>query len=255
MPSGSEQRLKLWSIRRRRWSGSLLAATPALVETAIAFWHARDGGARGFRFQDPAEHEVTDEDLLANPSPAIAYGSPTVQLIKTYGPSASIERYQDIYKPTPADVVIEKNATPLTEGVDYTLNDNTGLITLTATNSKSITNITQAGSAVVTVGSSHGFSTNDLVYFSGVVGMTEINGLVGTVTSTAATTITVNIASTSFSAYVSGGTAASYLTTTDTLTWTGTWAWPVRFDQQQQEMSANYPFARDWAFSLIELTS
>jgi hypothetical protein len=67
-----------------------------------------------------------------------------------------------------------------------------------------ITAITQAASAVITIGA-HSFANNDVVHISGVVGMVEINGLSGTVTATAATTITVNINSAVFTAYTSGG--------------------------------------------------
>jgi len=74
-------------------------------------------------------------------------------------------------------------------------------------NSKGITAITNAASAVVTVGTQT-FVLGDVIAFSGVSGMTQINGLTGTVTAIGATTITVNINSTSFSTYTSGGTAA-----------------------------------------------
>ena len=75
-------------------------------------------------------------------------------------------------------------------------------------NSKTITGITQATSAVVTVGT-HTYVVGDVLAFSGVEGMTQINGLTGTVTAIAATTVTVNINSSAFSAYTSGGTAAT----------------------------------------------
>lgn len=245
MPSGREQRIKLSAGRRRSWSSDVLAANPTLISTAISFWNARDGGSYGFRFLDVNEYAVTDEPLAPD-------GSPTVQLQKSYT-SGAITRTQTIYLPAPGAVTLKKNGSAITEGVNYTLDDLTGLVTLTAVNSKSITGITQAASAVVTVGSSHGFATNDRVYISGVTGMTQINGRVGTVTATAASTITLNIASTSFSAYVSGGTAAKYLTTTDALTWTGTHHWPVTFRSQQQELSADFPFARNWRIELKEL--
>ena len=74
-------------------------------------------------------------------------------------------------------------------------------------NSATITAITKAASAVATVGT-HTFVVGDVVAFSGVVGMVEINGLTGTVTAIGATTITVNINSSAFTAYASGGTAA-----------------------------------------------
>ncbi|MNF59704.1 hypothetical protein D3C84_413000 [compost metagenome] len=70
-----------------------------------------------------------------------------------------------------------------------------------------ITAITNAAKAVVTVGT-HTYVKGDVLEISGVVGMTEINGLKGIVESTAATTVTLaNVDSTSFTAYTSGGTA------------------------------------------------
>ena len=70
-----------------------------------------------------------------------------------------------------------------------------------------ITAITQAASAVVTIGA-HTVLVGEQVTFSGVGGMVEINGLTAAVTATAATTITVAINSSGFTAYTSGGTAA-----------------------------------------------
>jgi hypothetical protein len=69
-----------------------------------------------------------------------------------------------------------------------------------------ITGITQATMAVVTITGSV-FSVGETVLFSGVVGMTQINGQSGVITAVSATSMTVNINSTSFSAYISGGEA------------------------------------------------
>ena len=71
-----------------------------------------------------------------------------------------------------------------------------------------ITAITQATSAVVT-STGHGLVPGDTVVISGVSGMTQINGLIGVVLTTpTADTFTVNIDSTNFSAYSSGGTVS-----------------------------------------------
>lgn len=67
-----------------------------------------------------------------------------------------------------------------------------------------ITAITNAASAVITIGA-HNFQTGDTVYINNVIGMTQINNLTGTITAIGATTITVNINSTAFGVYVSGG--------------------------------------------------
>lgn len=76
-----------------------------------------------------------------------------------------------------------------------------------------ITNITNAAAAVVTIGA-HLFQVNDIVHFSGVQGMTEMNGQSGTVTAIAATTITVNINSGAYGAYAAGGFAQALTHTT-----------------------------------------
>lgn len=90
-----------------------------------------------------------------------------------------------------------------------TINDCNNTVT-----AQTVTGITQAASAVVTVSTvagSNPFAVGNSVLFAGVVGMTQINGLTGVVTAIGGTsgayTITVNINSTAFTAYASGGTA------------------------------------------------
>lgn len=73
-----------------------------------------------------------------------------------------------------------------------------------------ITHITQAavGAAtpLVTTAAAHGYNIGDTVLFKGVVGMSQINGLTATVTSTPlATTFSIDIDTSGFSAYVSDG--------------------------------------------------
>lgn len=245
MPSGREQRLKLWTMSRRRYQIDMKMRTQAQASALVAFWEARDGPLRGFRYKDWTDFQVTNEPLANT-------GLPTMQLTRTYT-SGSQTRTRNIYAPVASPAVtMRKNAGAF---AGFSLDITTGLVTLTAVNSKAITAITQAASAVVTVGASHGFAVNDRVYFSGVVGMTQINGLVGNVTATGATTITVNINSTAFSAYTSGGTAAKYMTTTDTFDWAGEFDVPVRFDMQQMDLTQVDCAIRDWdSISLIELT-
>ena len=72
---------------------------------------------------------------------------------------------------------------------------------------KTITGITQANPAVVTA-TSHGYSNDDIVYISSVVGMVEVNG--GTYTVANKTTNTFELSGTdssAFTAYSSGGTS------------------------------------------------
>lgn len=87
-----------------------------------------------------------------------------------------------------------------------------GHITIGRGSGSAISAITNAASAVVTFSSaaaSNPFSVGSLITFSGVQGMTQINGLQGTVSaiggSSGAWTATVNINSSGFGAYTSGG--------------------------------------------------
>ncbi len=83
-----------------------------------------------------------------------------------------------------------------------------------------ITGISKAANASITA--THAFTSADVgvttVTFHGVVGMTQINGLSGVIQSvTNTTSFTVNINSTSFTTYVSGGIANVITGTPDVL--------------------------------------
>lgn len=101
---------------------------------------------------------------------------------------------------------------PGTTSGALTFNDSNALVT-----AQTITAITQAASAVVTVstgGGTNPFAVGNTIAFAGVGGMTQINSVFGQVTAiggvTTAWTITTNINSSAFSAFTSGGTAASF---------------------------------------------
>jgi hypothetical protein len=70
-----------------------------------------------------------------------------------------------------------------------------------------ITAITQANPAVLTATTT--LSVGEVVEIFGVLGMTELNGNEYTVTAVDATTVTLNVDSTGFTAYASGGTVSS----------------------------------------------
>lgn len=78
-----------------------------------------------------------------------------------------------------------------------------GAVNLFAPN---ITNITQAASAVVTVANIV-YQVGQSVRISGVMGMVELNGNIYTITAVTPTSITLNVNSTGFTPYVSGGIA------------------------------------------------
>ena len=79
-------------------------------------------------------------------------------------------------------------------------------LSYTASTAKTITGITQAAQAVVT-SAAHGLLATARVRFASVAGMTQINGLYATVLSVTTNTFTVELDTSAFTAYSSGGTA------------------------------------------------
>jgi hypothetical protein len=75
-----------------------------------------------------------------------------------------------------------------------------------------ITGITKAANGVVTTSAAHGLTTGQSAKFSGVVGMTQINGYTAIVTVLTATTFSIDVDTTTFTAYSSGGIVNQVLT-------------------------------------------
>jgi len=86
-------------------------------------------------------------------------------------------------------------------------------ITTSAATTETIAGATQAGPCVLTI-TGHALTTNDEIYISGVVGMTELNGRFFRVVNLGANTVSLKdlfgnaVNSTDYTAYASAGTAA-----------------------------------------------
>lgn len=212
---GSESRRLVHPYPIRYWDISFVMATPALREAVLGMYHRAYGMFGGFRVK--AMDDYTTGALNAAPTAfdqsleVITAGS-VYQLQKAYGaggaPLSIGLPVRTIFKPVTGTtkVGIRNLLTGDSAITAWSVDTTTGRVTLSANKTKAVTAITQAASAVLTVGASHGFAVGDSVHVSGVVGMTQINGRRGAVTATAATTITVAINSSGFTAYTSGGT-------------------------------------------------
>lgn len=83
---------------------------------------------------------------------------------------------------------------------------------LTRQATKVITAVSQATNATVTA-VAHGYAVGDRVKIDGIVGMTELNGWTAAIlTVPTADTFTIDVDTTTYTAYASGGTAAKVLT-------------------------------------------
>lgn len=136
-----------------------------------------------------------------------------------------------IHKPVAGSVLvgIDNPITGAAAITGFTVDTTTGLVTMAADKSRAITAIAKGASTTITVGG-HTYAVGDSVYISGVVGMTQINGMRAAVLSTTSTTITVDIASTLFSDYTSDGTVNTAPQAGETVSGGCEFDIPCRFD-------------------------
>jgi uncharacterized protein (TIGR02217 family) len=223
--SGFEQRNSNWSQSRGRWDASHAVRTRAQMEVLFAFFRSVKGKAHGFRFKDWIDYQVAKADGVLGTG--VGNGGSTYQIGKLYAAGA-LSEIRAIRKPVAGTVVGYRNDTPLTVGAgagQIAIDTTTGLITfqpdvtktidanvvkaVDANVAKTITGITQANPGVVTA-TGHTFTTGDRITHSGIVGMTQLNGVTATVTVIDANTYSLGIDTTAYTAYSSGGTATRY---------------------------------------------
>lgn len=176
------------------------------------------------------------------------------QLVKEYARDktalAGIGRpKRTIYKPVSGRVAFAVSGVhyPIAQ---WSVDSTTGRIACAANKSRSITGITKAVNAVVTVGS-HTFIGGESVVISGVTGMTQINGVRALVVGTTGTTITLALNTLAFSAYTSAGTVQTQPIAGEAITGGCEFDIPCRFDSEfnVQALESGY---RDATLQLVE---
>lgn len=166
-----------------------------------------------------------DQPLLA-----VTAGA-TYQLRKLYGTDkaagASGYAYRLIRKPVAGTTKFGIGGKEI-RSADWSVDATTGIITCAADHTYAVTGITQASQAVLTIGS-HSCQLGESFCVTGAGGMTQINGLRGNVVAKAALTITLDINSSAFSAYTSGGAVHRRPQTGETVTAGCEFDFPIRF--------------------------
>lgn len=118
--SGHEQRNAEWSASRARWDIAPGIQSRADLDAIIAFWYARQGRLRGFRFKDHTDFAVQGQVLIA----AAAGGETSAQLVRTYV-SGGLTHSRTITKPVEGTVQLYADGVPLGATVDGA----TGMVT------------------------------------------------------------------------------------------------------------------------------
>lgn len=134
LDSGGEERVQRWASARRRYRVDLsLIERDEVVRDILSFLLARDGAARGCRFEDPSDHSSAP-DGFSEPDPedvVIGVGDDVAtqfQLVKPYV-SGTQTRVRTISKPQPGTVRIAIDGVEQTSG--WTVDETTGVVTFT----------------------------------------------------------------------------------------------------------------------------
>lgn len=122
--SGAEQRNINWQDQRCQYDIAYGIQDRADMDSVIAFFYNVKGKAIGFRFYDWTDHSITNGNI------GTGDGLTTVfQLVKKYTVGSSTFT-REIKKPISGTLSgVTVNAVPKVEGVDFTVDYNTGLIT------------------------------------------------------------------------------------------------------------------------------
>lgn len=231
---GQEYRRLVHQYPVRKFDISYLLDNDKTYAELQGIYHRAHGKYAGFRVRCYDEYSSNGRNGTPTAlDQAMALVSTGVyQLRKYYGTDKAAGgagyAYREIKKPVAGTVKVAIGATEI-RSADWSVVTSTGRVTFAANQTYSITAITKAASAVLTLGT-HPLVAGQSVHVSGVAGMTQINGLRALITAVTATTITVGINSTAFSTYTSGGAVNTRPQTGETVTAGFEFDFPVRFN-------------------------
>lgn len=230
--------------RNQNWSESLFQAdigsrvcTRGELETIKVFFRARKGKAIGFRVKDWGDFEVSVLEGRLGLS-AVGTGMPTYDLYKRWADGAGNDDKR-IWKPNAAGFAVQRNGSAATLGAgagQYAIDTINGQVTFVADASSAVQSVTVGATTQVVLTSNPGaLIVGKLLYLAGFTGADAallngtshvINSVSGSgpytfvlATNTAGKTITLG-----------AGNGYKYPQPSDTLTWSGTYDIPCRFD-------------------------
>ena len=207
--SGNDYPRRLSPYPRLRYTINLLDEQDTIIQSALDLFHRSGGTSGGFRVKHHREYSTNNytQAPTFNDQAALIISDGVYQIIRWYRDEGSLDApRRRVLKPVGSVLVgiRDESANAVQQVNGWTADNTNGRITFAANKSYAVTGITQAANAVVTIGSNT-LAIDDTVHFSAVVGMTEINGLRGKVLVPGATTVTVDIDTSAFTAYASGG--------------------------------------------------
>lgn len=134
LANGFEERNTAWAHSRRRYDAGMGLRSLDDVAVLIDFFEARRGQIYGFRWKDWADYKSCLPSRSIGPEDqVIGIGDEerkVFQLIKIYR-SGTAQYERPICKPVAGSVQVAVNGVPAVEGQDFTVDEETGLVTFT----------------------------------------------------------------------------------------------------------------------------
>jgi len=132
LSNGFEERNTPWAQSRRRYDAGMGLRSLDDVEVLVAFFEARQGQMYGFRWKDWSDFKssvpsrpVTGNDQVIGQGDEV---QAVFQVVKNYGSGAQVYA-RPITKVVAGTLLVSISGDPQTEGVDYTFEVTTGLVT------------------------------------------------------------------------------------------------------------------------------
>ena len=132
LANGYEERNTPWAHGRRRYDAGMGMRSLDDLENVIAFFEARQGQLIGFRWKDWSDFKSAPPSVDIDPlDQLIGFGDEVEQVMplsKSYR-SGTITYIRPITKPVSGSVRIAIGGDLLQDGIDYSVDVNTGLVT------------------------------------------------------------------------------------------------------------------------------
>lgn len=133
--SGREERNARWAHSRRRYDAGYGVKTLEALSQVVAFFEERRGKLHGFRWRDRLDHSsAAPEAGVSATDQVIGTGdgaSASFALSKTYG-SIHAPYRRPVTKPVPGSVRVAVDGDEVEEGIAFTLDTTTGVVTFLA---------------------------------------------------------------------------------------------------------------------------
>lgn len=227
-------------------------------EQILDLYHRCNGTFRGFRLKDFKDYTtnnyVDPPTALDQPMQLVNPTVPGVyQIMRWYGdPADTLCARRRIRKPVSGTVLVGVSGDELPAS-QWSVDNTTGLVTMAANKSRSITAISKASAAVLEVGS-NSFAVGESVVITGVSGMTQINGQRALITAKpTSTSIAVAINSTAYSTWTSGGTVQTQPAAGELVTGGCEFDIPCRFGGELDASFTNLDFISADGITVVEI--